>query len=151
MTNRPTDDAGPEVRLRTMRILWAAFLMCVGLFFLLAHLTRPEPGAEAEGGGDVPTLLFALGAAGLTAVVVSFVVKAGFYRRAAEQRQPALLHAGLILALALCESAVLMGMIGLFVTSNDNAYALFGVGALGQALHFPRREQVEAAYYKTVG
>lgn len=151
MTNRPTGDAGPEVRLRTMRILWAAFLMCVGLFFLLAHLSRPEPDAEADGGGGIPTLLFALGAAGLTAVAVSFVVKAGFYRRAAEQRQPALLHAGLILALALCETAVLMGLVGLFVTSNDYAYALFVAGALGQALHFPRREQVDAAYFKSVG
>lgn len=139
------------MRLRMMRILWAAFLMCIGLFFVIAHLARPETDAEAGGGGGIPPLLFALGAAGLTAVAVSFIVKAGFYRRAAEQRQPALLHSGLILALALCETAVLMGLVGLFVTSNEYAYILFGIGGLGQALHVPRREQVEAAYYKSVG
>jgi len=38
--------------------------------------------------------------------------------------------------------------VGLFVTWNIYAYALFALGALGIALHFPRRDDVAATYYK---
>ena len=37
---------------------------------------------------------------------------------------------------------------GLFVTHNRYAYALLALGALGQLLHFPRRDQLTAAYRK---
>jgi hypothetical protein len=77
-------------------------------------------------------------------------VKGVLYRRAAEQRQPALTQAGLTVAMALCESGVLLGLVGVFVTRNDAAYLLFALGALGMLLHFPRREQVEAAFQKSL-
>ena len=60
------------------------------------------------------------------------------------------MQAGFILALALCEVAALMGMVALFVTLSKYAYLLFALGALGMLLHFPRREQVEAAFGKTL-
>jgi hypothetical protein len=44
-----------------------------------------------------------------------------------------------------------MGLVGVFTTWNDYAYALFALGALGEALHFPTREQVLSAYYKSAG
>ena len=150
MTNQPAagPDAGPEVRLRTMRILWVMFLITIGLFFLVAYLGRPEADAEVEG---VPPLLYVLGALGLASIAASFVLKSNFYRRAAEQQSPQKLQEGFIVALVLCEMCVLFGLVGLFSTQCDYAYALFALGALGELLHFPRREQLLSAYYKPAG
>ncbi len=145
MTKRPDRDLGADVRLRTLRILWAVFLVNVGLMALASHFGRPE----VEGVEGVPPLLYALAAAALSSVAASFFLKAGYYRRAAERREPAQLQAGFIVALALCEAPVLLGVVGLFVTGCDYAYALFGLGALGMALHFPSREQVFASYFKS--
>ena len=152
MMNQPAagggPDQGPDPRLRTMRLLWVMFMITIGLFFLVTRLSRPDDETLAEVGSDDATLLLVLAAMGLSSVVASFVLKAGFYRRAAGQQQPALLQTGFIVALVLCETAVLLGLVGVFVTWNDYAYALFALGALGEALHFPRREQLMSAYYR---
>jgi hypothetical protein len=145
--NRPTTSAGPEVFLRTMRILWVAFLICVAVFLLITWFTRP-PGLPEEVSRGVNPILYVLGVLALLAVAASFFLKGIFYRRAAEHQQPMLAQAGFTLAMALCESGVLMGLVGIFATRNDAAYLLFALGALGMLLHFPRREQLEAAYYK---
>ncbi len=58
------------------------------------------------------------------------------------------MQTGFIIAMALCESAVLFGLVGVFMTWNNYAYLLFALGALGEVLHFPRREQLMSAYYK---
>jgi hypothetical protein len=141
--------AGPEGYLRTMRILWVAFLICVALFVLITWITRPSD-LPVEFNRDFPPLLYVLAALALSTVAVSFVVKGVFYRRAAEHGQPMLAQAGFTVAMAFCESAVLFGLVGVFVTRNDAAYLLFALGALGMLLHFPRREQVQAAFYKSM-
>ncbi|HEV2861214.1 MAG TPA: hypothetical protein VGX48_09420 [Pyrinomonadaceae bacterium] len=149
MMNRPGGGHGPEARLRTMRILWAAFLMNVGLFVAVTHFGSADVGERAGRAGGVPPLLYALAAVGLASVVASFFAKGVFYRRAAERREPALVQTGFILALALSEVAALLGVVGVFITLSDYAYALFALGALGILLHFPSREQVSAPYYKS--
>jgi F0F1-type ATP synthase membrane subunit c/vacuolar-type H+-ATPase subunit K len=155
MMNRPGDsagtDPGPEVRLRTMRILWAVFLVNIGLFVFLCLFAAPDRDEAAPGPGGVPTLLLVLIALGVSSVAASFLVKPGFYRRAAERQEPARLQTGFILALVLCEVAALLGVVGVFVTQSNYAYVLFALGALGQALHLPGRGQVLSAYYKPAG
>jgi F0F1-type ATP synthase membrane subunit c/vacuolar-type H+-ATPase subunit K len=151
MMNQSEADAGFAARLRTLRILWGAYLITVCLFVLVNYLARPSADVLAKGGRDNPPLLYGLAVAGLSMVIMSFVVKGGFYRKAAEQRQSAHLQTGFILAMVLCETAVLFGLVGLFITWNRFAYLLFVLGALGMILHFPRREQLLAAYYKTNG
>ena len=145
--NQPPTKASPEIFLRTIRILWGSFLVCVGLFVLVTRLTRPADLPAAAAGGSDP-LLYVLGVLALVVVAASFFLKGILYRRGAEQQQPLLVQAGFILAMALCEAGVLMGLVGIFVTRNDTYYLLFALGALGMLLHFPRRAQVEAAYYK---
>src|SRR4051794_7868652 len=103
MMNPPATSAGPEAYLRTMRILWVAFLVCVALFLLVTWITRPSELPE-EAGRGVPTLLYVLAALALSTVAASFVVKAGLYRRAVMHQQPMLMQAGFTLAMALCES-----------------------------------------------
>src|SRR5687768_3435779 len=120
MMNRPaagaTSEPGPDARLRTMRILWAVFLVCIGQFALVAWFARPEADAPAEG---VPPLLYALAALGLASVAASFVLKPGFFRRAAERHEPAQIQTGFIVAMVLCEVSALLGLVGLFVTQGD--------------------------------
>ncbi len=144
MSNRPDDEAGPEVRLRTLRILWAVFLVNVGLMFVASRLARPE--TEVEG---VPPLLYALAAVALVSVAASFALKASFYRRVAERRDPARMQTGFVLTLVLCEVSALLGVLGVFTTRCDYSYALFALGALGMLLHFPRRGQAPDAPYKS--
>jgi F0F1-type ATP synthase membrane subunit c/vacuolar-type H+-ATPase subunit K len=153
MMNRPSagggTDPGPEVRLRVVRMLWAIFLVTVFNFALIGWFARPEP--DAAEAAALPPLLYGLAAAGLASVAASFPVKSAFYRRAAERREPAQIQTGFIIAIVLCEVAALLGLLGLFTTRSDYAFALFALAALGEALHFPRREDVLAAYYKPVG
>jgi F0F1-type ATP synthase membrane subunit c/vacuolar-type H+-ATPase subunit K len=144
-------DVGPDVRLRTMRILWVVFLMAVGLFFLFTRVSRPDDETVAEMRGGDTMILFVLAAVALSSVAASFVLKASFYKRAAEQQRPGVLQTGFIVAMVLCEAAVLLGLVGVFMTWNDYAYGLFALGALGEALHFPHREQVLSAYYRPAG
>lgn len=146
-TGRRGRGAGFEVRLRTLRILWAAFLATIGLYVLVMRFTAGSRDAAEEGAGN-PTLLAAFAALALASVAASFVLKRVFYARAAERGEPAQFQTGFIIALALCESAALFGMVGLFVTLNRYAYALLALGALGQLLHFPRRDQLAAVYRK---
>jgi hypothetical protein len=150
-------DAGLELRLRTLRILWAMFLLTVGLYALVAYLANPVSDTERarlQGGpvpSGIPTTLILLFALGVAAVAVSFVLKQTFGRKAAAAQRPGLFQQGLILAFVFCEVATLLGLMGLFMTGNRYAYALLALGALGMALHFPRYEQLLPAYFKRVG
>jgi F0F1-type ATP synthase membrane subunit c/vacuolar-type H+-ATPase subunit K len=147
--NQQTADAGLEVRLRTMRILWAVFLVTIGLYALVTVFARPSQEVLLERRAEDNTaLLVALGALGLSLVVLSFIFKRIYYRKAAEQQSPPQFHTGFIIAEVLCESCVLLGLVGMFITWNDYAYALFLLGALGQLLHLPRRDELAAAYRK---
>ena len=153
--NQPAGAApvGPDAQLRVMRTLWVVFLVTIGLFFLVTYVSRPdaETRAEAAAGDGSATILLVLAALALSSVVASVVVKASFYRRAAERQHPGMLQTGFVVAIMLCETAVLLGLVGVFVTWNDYAYGLFALGALGEALHFPTREQILSAYYRPAG
>lgn len=146
-TNRPGQDAGLEGRLRTMRILWAVFLMNIGLFVLFSVFSLRSRDVVEEG-TDNPTLLGVLAVVACLSVAVSFLIKGRFYRQAAERGEPALAQQGFIIAVVLCEVSALLGLVGLLVTLNKYAYGLFVLGALGQLLHFPRRDELAAAYRK---
>jgi F0F1-type ATP synthase membrane subunit c/vacuolar-type H+-ATPase subunit K len=140
----------PDAQLRVMRILWVVFLITIGLFVLVTYVSRPPAETVAEMRQENQAVLLVCAALGLSSVAASFVAKASFYRRAAEQRRPEVLQTGFILAMALCESAVLFGLVGVFITRNDYAYGLFALGALGELLHFPGRDQVLSAYPSSV-
>ena len=146
-SSQPGPDAGLERRLRTMRILWGAFLITIGLYVLVTVFGVPWKDAGEEG-RDNQTLLLAFAVLGFMAVAASFVLKRHFHGHAVEESDPAKFQTGFIVAEALCEWAALLGLIGLFVTVNKYAYALIALGALGQLLHFPSREQLAATYKK---
>jgi F0F1-type ATP synthase membrane subunit c/vacuolar-type H+-ATPase subunit K len=153
MMNRPANqseaDAELELRLRTLRILWGAFLTTIGLYALVTVFALPSRDALEEG-RDNPTLLVAFAVMGFMSVAASFVLKRHFYGHAVERGEPARFQIGFIFALAFCEASALLGLLGLFITHNSYAYGLLALGALGQLLHFPRRNELAAAYRKRI-
>lgn len=151
MMNQPTKQSGAETgleaRLRTMRIIWGAFLLSIGLYALVAYVNLSGRDAASEG-TDNPILLAAFAVLAFIAVSVSFVLKRHFHKHAVERGEPERFQTGFILAIFFCEFSALLGMAGLFVTLNRAGYLLLALGALGQLLHFPSREQLAAAYTK---
>jgi len=145
--NQPGAGDGLDARLRTMRILWGAYLMTIVLYVVFSALFLTPWYVTYEGTVNT-TALTALAAAGLTSVAVSFLVKGRFYAQAAEQGSPAKFQTGFIIAAALCEAAGLLGFVGIFVSHSAESFLLFALGAFGLLLHFPRRGQLAAAYRK---
>lgn len=142
-----------DERLRVMRIVWAALLLAVGFYALVAYFVDPPTDVERRANGEAATawllpLLVILGAA---LVLVSIVVKRAYARRAEAERRPELLQTGLIVGAALCDAAALFGFVGLFVTGDRYAYVLFVVGAVGILLHFPARDRLLAAAPRGLG
>lgn len=140
-----------EQRLQTMRVLCIAFLANIGLFALLGYITGPSAASEGDAGANFSNLLIAFFALGVVSVAASFAVRPAFQARAEREQNLNLVQQGLIIALVMCEAAALLGLIGLFIDGNRYAYLLFVVAALGDIMHFPRREQLLAASYKTTG
>jgi putative exporter of polyketide antibiotics len=118
--------------------------MSVLLYLVLALIV---PGAEPESAqGRVVT--FALTAAGVFLAIISFAIKQKFIAQAEAQQSPGLFQTGLIISLALCEAAALLGLLDHFVTGNPYYFVLFIVAILGMLLHFPRRDQLAVASYR---
>jgi len=75
---------------------------------------------------------------GSTTVLVSFLLKQQLVRKAINQNNIAALQSAHIVALALCESAALMGVLDRFITASSTSWFLFAIAALGILLHFPK-------------
>lgn len=134
-------------RYQTLLILWFALLMSVVMYFVFVQIAAP-PIANAETSPN-STLIIGITALGALFVLVSFVVKRKLLEQSVEKQDPGLVQKGMIVALALCEVAALLGLLERFVFGNREYYLLFIVAALGDFFHFPRRSQLEAASYKS--
>ena len=80
---------------------------------------------------------------------MALVIKNKLFTRAVEQRQPQLVQQGYIVAWAVSEVAALLGLLDFYVTGNRYYYVLFIIAACTQLLHFPRREHVMNASFKS--
>jgi hypothetical protein len=129
-----------EQRMRTVRILWFGLLASVAMYYLFTILAgRPENLARND------TFSLALLIGGVSTVLVSFLIKKKLVNQAIEQRQALHVQQGYLVAWVICEMAALLGLLDFFLTSHPHYYVLFIVAALGDLLHFPRREHFEQA------
>lgn len=149
MKPEATDPNNPQIdieqRMRTVRILWLALLVSVGLYYLLTMFAGRPESLEPNN-----TVSLALLAAGVSATLVSFLIKNKLINRAIEQRQVQQVQQGYIVAWAMCEVAALFGLMDFFLTSDPYFYALFILAALGELLHYPRREHFENASFNPI-
>jgi len=133
-----------ELRMRTVRTLWIAMLFSVGAYFVLTlFLHRPE---DARPNG---TLSLILAVMGFSAILISLPLKSRFLNRAVEQQQVSLVQQGYIVAWAVTEVAALMGLLDFFATNDRYYYIFFLIAGCGQLLHFPKREHIENASFKS--
>ena len=142
--NTQSPSPGPlpnvDVRMRTLRILWIALFLSVGLYFLFTIF-------KGRSGDVAPdsTLSLILMAVAVSTTLMSFLLKNRMLSRAMQERQVQLVQPAYVLAWAMTEVAALLGMLDFFVTGDRYYYLLFVIAAVGFLLHFPRREHVEAA------
>jgi hypothetical protein len=139
-------------RYQTLLVLWFALLMSIVLYFIVALLAVPEtePGS-ASATRSSSLLTFGLAALGTLLIVLSFAVKRKLLERSVENQDVTLVQKALVLACAMCEVAALIGLLERFIIRNSDYYLLFVVAAIGTAMHFPRREQLQAATFKSSG
>ena len=135
-----------EARYRVMLILWLAMLSSVFMFFVMTKIVgMPE---EVDANMMLVPIFMGLG---LVAIALSFLLKRRFLSQAVEQQKPELVQTGMIVALALCEASALFGLIVFFVTGCHHYYVCFIVSLAAMLLHFPRRDQLRAASFKSGG
>jgi hypothetical protein len=127
---------------RTLLIIWAFLFLSVGGFFLLTKL------APSQSKADDAVLPLVLVAAAFSMVVLSFVLKKSFLAKSVAQQDLRLVSQAYIVALALCESAGLFGLLIHFINGSVYYYAAFGLAWLGMLLHFPSRQHIQDATFE---
>jgi|GEM_PF-404925 len=134
-----------ELRMRTMRTLWIALLLSIGLYyvFMMLFLHRSD---EVRSNATLSLILVVIA---VSAILSSFLIKSRLLSRAVEQQQVSLVQQAYILAWAVTEVAALLGMLDFLATNDRYYYVFFLIAACGQLLHFPKREHVENASFKS--
>lgn len=140
--NHPQENV--ELRIRTMRTLWFAMFMSVVMYYVFTFFVE-----RSENVNPNATVSLMLVGVGLLTTLISFPVKNRLLARAVEQQQVQLVQQAYIVALAVTEVAALLGLLDFFLTGNRYYYILFIIAACGQLLHFPRREHVLNASFKS--
>jgi len=131
-------------RHQTLLILWFAMLMNIGVLFLVAFIAAP-----AKNSSDGNLITFAVAGLAAFLVLISFAVKRKFLERSVNRQDTSLVQKGLIVAWAICEVSAMIGLLERFLIGNWDYFVLFLLAAIGIALHFPRRDELLAANYKT--
>ena len=135
---------------RALLTLWVALLLSFGAFFLVTLFITPGTGTEP---GQAPNKLLVLvsSAVGSFLVVLSFAVKRKLLQRSVEKQDVSLVQKSLIVPSIMCEGCVWIGVLQHLMLGHREYYLLFLVAAVGMLLHFPRRDHLLAATYKTTG
>jgi hypothetical protein len=133
------------MRLRKLLILWCAIFLSIPIYYVFS-IVEPTPDGVAH---QNRTLTIILASAGLLSVVVSHLVKQKYLNHSVAQQSIALFQVAYVVGFALSEVPALLGLLDHFVTGNRYYYVLFIIATIGMALHFPRRDHLLAACYKS--
>jgi hypothetical protein len=133
----------PELRIRSMRIIWFALLMSIGFYFVLTLFAQRSADVEPNS-----TLSMALLMIAASTTLVSFLIKSKLLTKAIDQSQVQQVQQAYIVAWAVTEVGALLGVLDYFLTANRYYYVLILIALCGQLLHFPRSEHVINASFK---
>lgn len=142
--NQGAKQVNVDARFSVMMIIWFAMLMSVGTFFVIAQLVERQANPQEDGSMLVLVLL----ALGIFTVLASFIIKRKLLAQSVKEQRVDLLQSAMIVALALCESTSLFGLLAYFATGTRYYYIFFIIGVIGSLVHMPRRDQLLAASYK---
>jgi hypothetical protein len=121
--------------------------MNVGIFFIFVLFSAKEISSDPADAPD-PFLLGGLSALAVISVIASFVVKRLLLKWAEENQDAMLVQRAMIVACTMCEVSVLIGVVARVMLGFRQYYLLLLAGAIGIALHYPRRDHLLAAAYK---
>jgi hypothetical protein len=151
VSSAPMDRPSPEnlqhqieQRLRTLRILWLGIFMSLVLFYVFSLVNKQPRDVEPN---STLTLIFI--AVALLAIPLSFVVKSTLLKQSVEQQRPELVQQAYIVALAINEVGALLGLLDYFAYGDPYYFVPMIIAACGELLHFPRRQHVIDASFKT--
>jgi len=140
----PNDPQTVEVRVRSIRILWFAMLLSVGLYYVFGFINGRPKHLTAN-----PSLSLTLLGVGVSTTLISFLIKAKLLTKAVEQQNLGMVQQAYIVAFAIAEVAALLGLLDFFTTNDRYYYVLFIIAVCGMLLHFPRRETIGNAAFKS--
>ena len=135
-------ESGVELRHRNILIVWAAILMFLPMYLVLVWVNPVPPDAEKS------TLSLMLTGLSIVPVAISFLVKQKLLAKSAELQKLELVQQAYVVSFALCEAALLLGLVTYFVTGSPYYVAAIAIGALGLLMHFPRKQHLLDATYK---
>jgi hypothetical protein len=133
-----------EARILTMRVLWFAMLMSVAVYFVFTLFTTRKESLEPN-----PIISLTLLCVAVLMVLVSFVIKSKLLSNAVDQHNTVMVQQAYIVTWAITEAAALLGLLDFFLTTDRYYYVLLIIAALGLLIHFPRREHVVNAGFKS--
>jgi len=127
-----------DANYRALRIIWLAILASLITLFVVTRVVQPTT--------DAPRVLFwILLALGVGNFGASFFLKHKMLKQAAEKRKPEMVKGAYLVALALCESIGLFGLLAHLITGVEQYYFLFVLGGFGILMHKPQRDDLLTA------
>ena len=140
--NNPQTDI--ELRMRTLRSLWIGLLGSIGVYYGFTLYVGRREGLEAN-----PSLSIALICVAMFMVAVAFVIKSKLLSKALEHQSTGEVQQAYVVAWAITDVAAFLGLMDFFLTNDRYYFVLLIIAALGVLLHFPRREHVVNAAFKS--
>ena len=137
----PIDPDYISAQYRSLLIIWSILLMSLVGFLLMTLTLR----SNATGNSVITIVLIGFSLSNLS---VSFTLKRPLLAKARRTQDFQFVLRAYIVALALCESSTLFGVLIHFITGSAYYYVPFGIGALGMLLHFPNKQHLLDATFK---
>jgi len=142
--NPQSADQNVDARVLTLRIIWMALLMSVAIYYVITFfVTRPEDVAPN------PMLSIVLICVAMVAILASFLIKNRLLSKAVDQQHLGMVQQAYVVTWAITEVAALLGLLDFFLTADRYHHALFLIAAVGLLFHFPRRDSVVNAAFKS--
>lgn len=136
-----------DKRYQTLVVLWLGLLFSIGMYFLFSLFAAADTNGQPGNPLNSP-LVVTFMVLGFLLVMISFLVKRKLLARSVEKQDVGLVQQSLLIACAMCEGAALLGLLERFIIGYRYYYFLFIFSAVGIALHFPRRTQLQAASFR---
>ncbi len=146
------DKINPEQAYTTLMIIWFALLVSQGIFVVVIFFAKPELfrfDLTQPLLGNNAAVIGVLTLVALSAFVTSFMIRRRFLAQSVDEQRIELVQTALIAGCSFCEAASIIGVLLAFVFSYPYFFFFSILGIVGAALHFPRRDNVHAASFKT--
>ena len=133
-----------------MAIIWLGLFSSQLMFALVSFIAKPELlkfDLAAPPLGAEPMVPAVFGLLGLMLIAASFIIKAGFNRKATDAQDPAMVQTGMLVACAMCEAASIFGVVLAFSHSYQFFFLWIAAAMAGMAFHFPSRTAIMNASF----